>query len=401
MSGPTRMAVIANGAFSLVNFRGPLIAEMVRRGMTVFALAPDYDDALRTAVRSLGAEPVDISLDRFSIRPLRDLAAMLQLSALLRQLRIDASFSYFLKPVVFGTLAAWLAGVPRRYAMIAGLGYLFTETAGREGAVKPFLRAVLVAALRIALRRATKVFFQNRDDQVQMTRRCRLDADRTVALEGTGIDLAHFRFTPLPTGPVRFLFVGRLLREKGLPELIEAAQLLHGWRIPCTVAVAGAADDNPGALTREELRRLDSAGICEWLGHVADVRGELERATVFVLPSHREGKPRSTQEALAVGRPVITTDAIGCRDTVVAGESGWIVPVNAPTALAEAMRDACRDVERLAAMGRASRALAENRFDVNRINETMLAQMGIGSRSPGAVCPEANRAGLQIAEGRS
>jgi glycosyltransferase involved in cell wall biosynthesis len=173
------------------------------------------------------------------------------------------------------------------------------------------------------------------------------------------------------------LFVGRLLREKGVRELIGAARILRDAGADCTIVLAGGIDTNPGALAEAEVRQWANEGLCEWLGNLADVRPELERAHVFVLPSYREGKPRSTQEALATGRPVITTDTVGCRETVEPGVNGWLVPVGDHVALARAIEESMADRGRLVAMGNESRRLAEERFDVAEINEVMLTRMGL------------------------
>lgn len=377
MAQPLRIAVIGNGAFSLVNFRGPLIREMRLRGAEVFALAPDYTAELRQQVGTLGATPIDISLDRMRVNPLRDLRDMMRLRRQLATIAPEICFSYFLKPVIFGTLAAWLARVPRRYSLVAGLGYLFTDSDERVSFRKRFLKAAVMLLCRFAFSRCDRVFFQNCEDLAHFVDAGAVAQEKTVQLAGTGVDLAHFSELPLPSGPVRFLFVGRVLREKGICELIEAARRVQRTHPECQFAIAGGVDINPGAIRAEGMVEMMAGTTCEWLGHVPDIRAELARCTVFVLPSYREGMPRSTQEALAVGRPVITTNAIGCRETVKEGENGWLVPVGDADALADAMLDCLQNRDRLPAMGHASRRRAETNYDVREINDTMLAAMGV------------------------
>jgi glycosyltransferase involved in cell wall biosynthesis len=376
-SGRIRVAVIANGAFSIVNFRGALIAEMVRRGAEVFALAPDYDEELRSRVRQLGAEPVDIVLDRVGLRPLHDLLNTWKLSRELKRLEPDLTFGYFIKPVIFGAIAAWLAGVPRRYALIAGLGFVFIDTKRIPSASRRVLQAFTMFLYRVGLSLCDRVFFQNEDDRAHFVDAGAVRREKTTILAGTGIDVDHFRQHPLPQGAPRFLFVGRMLREKGLKEFVEAARIVRQTHPECSFAMAGDVDPNPGSLTKSEIEAFVEEGNSIWLGNLADIREELRNSTVFVLPSYREGMPRSTQEALAIGRPIITTDAVGCRQTVIPGINGWLVPVADAEELAVAMCDAVEHQDRLPEMGHASRRLAEERFDVRKINAKMLQMMQI------------------------
>jgi glycosyltransferase involved in cell wall biosynthesis len=371
------IAIIANGAFSIHNFRGPLIRSLVSAGVKVHALAPDYDDVSRATIRALGAEPIDISLDRTGMRPFRDLLDAGRIRLVLRRLRPDAVFSYFIKPVIFGSLAATLAGVPRRYALIAGLGYVYTPAGTAEAWRRRLLRWLASGLYRMALRTCHRVFFQNQDDLREFSEAGLVDPQRAVLLTGTGVDLDRFEPAPPVEAPVTFLFVGRLLREKGVYELVEAARKVRAANPEARVQLLGEVDPNPGSLTREAVAAWDAEGVVDWIGRVDDVRPWIARSSVFVLPSWREGKPRSTQEAMAMGRPIVTTDAPGCRDTVEQGVNGIIVPVRDPDALADAMMRFIREPRLIGTMGLESRRLAEERFDVHKINQVILREIGI------------------------
>lgn len=387
-------AVIANDAFSLVNFRGPLIAEMVARGANVLAMAPHFTPELRERVARLGARACDIPLDRTRLAPLRDFKDAVSLARILRAEEVTDTFSYFLKPILIGNIAAWLAGVPRRTSLVAGLGYMFTDAEPSGASLrKRILRRCVELSLGLAFRLSKQVFLQNEADRDYFVDRGLLATRKAVLVAGTGVDLAYFRETPLPDGKFRVLFVGRLLREKGVRELIGAARILRKAGADCTIVLAGGIDSNPGALAEVEISQWVRDGLCEWVGNLADVRPELERAHVFVLPSYREGKPRSTQEALAIGRPVITTDTVGCRETVEPGVNGWLVPVGDHVALARAIEDSMAVRDRLVAMGKASRQLAEERFDVTAINEAMLARMDLPRERAPIVVDRATKLG--------
>lgn len=350
---------------------------MVDRGMTVYALAPDYDDETRAAVRALGADPVDISLERTGLRPARDMADMVRLAATLRRLRPDLVFGYFIKPVIYGTLAARLAGIRRRYALVAGLGYVFTPDGSRDTAKRRALRTVASALYRAAFRLCDRVFLQNGDDLEELCGRNLLPRDKAVLVSGSGVDLARFQPGPPVVAPVTFVLVARLLREKGIVEYVEAARRIRASGSDARFLLVGDVDSNPGGLKHEEVEQWVTQGVIEWPGQVPDVRPWLAQSSVFVLPSYREGKPRSTQEAMAMALPVVTSDAPGCRDTVEEGVTGFKVPIRDDRALEAAMRRFIDDPGLIARMGQAGRALAERVFDVHRINDVMLSAMGL------------------------
>lgn len=240
------VAIVTSIAFSMANFRGPLIRRMVDRGMTVYALAPDYDDETRAAVRALGADPVDISLERTGLRPARDMADMVRLAATLRRLRPDLVFGYFIKPVIYGTLAARLAGIRRRYALVAGLGYVFTPDGSRDTAKRRALRTVASALYRAAFRLCDRVFLQNGDDLEELCGRNLLPRDKAVLVSGSGVDLARFQPGPPVVAPVTFVLVARLLREKGIVEYVEAARRIRASGSDARFLLVGDVDSNPG-----------------------------------------------------------------------------------------------------------------------------------------------------------
>jgi glycosyltransferase involved in cell wall biosynthesis len=373
----TDIAIIGNQAFSLLNFRGPLVADMIRKGLKVFALAPDYDEATRAAVRALGAEPVDFSLSRTGMNPVRDAADMLRLALLLRQLKPDITLSYAVKPVIYGTLAAWLARVSQRFALIEGLGYVFTPIADAEMFNRRALREAVSFLFVIALRHAKAVFFLNIDDFDELTKKRLVLPTRAFLLGAIGVDLDYWTPAPPLTKPVTFLLAARLLRQKGIVEYAKAAQLVKQKHPEARIILLGGLDSNPGALFRAEVESWVEDGTIEWPGHVSDVRPWLAQTSVYVLPSYREGLPRSTQEAMAMARPVITTYAPGCRETVINDENGLLVPVRDAQALATAMERFIEEPELIARMGQASRRIAEEHFDVRKINKVLLKQMGL------------------------
>lgn len=371
-----RIAIISNYADSLVNFRGHLIQALVEKGLTVFALAPDYSEKQRSAVAALGAEPIDYSLSRSGMNPIQDSLDTLKLIQLLRRLRPDATLGYFIKPVIYGTFAAWVARVPRRFVMVEGLGFVFTETGAELSTKRKILRSVVARMYAFALARAEKAIFLNPDDIEEFVSKGVVEKGKTHCLGGIGVDLKEWPEAPPVLEPVTFLLVARLLREKGVLDYIEAARAVKSRYPQARFVLLGDLDPNPGSLTREQARSWVEEGLIEWPGY-APVQPWLAQTSVFVLPSYREGVPRSTQEALAMGRAVITTDVPGCRETVVSGQNGFLVPVRDPVALSQAMIQFIEQPALITEMGSRSRALAEARFDVHKVNADLLSIMGL------------------------
>jgi glycosyltransferase involved in cell wall biosynthesis len=371
------IAFISTSSGSLLNFRDQLMMALVARDIRVWALAPDYDEAGRAAIRAMGVEPIDFSMDRTGIRPGRDIRDTRALAALLRRLRPDATLGYFIKPVIYGTIAAWLAGVRHRFAMVEGMGYLFTDSGATVTPKLRVLRMVVGRLYTFAFSLAQRVFVLNSDDLAQITGAGWLPARKAVLIAGTGVPLDRFRQTPPPLKPFRFTLVGRVLREKGVAEFIEAARILRRERPDVEFELVGGTDLNPGAIPLDTVRGWHEEGVITWRGHVADMEAIYRNCTVFVLPSWREGKPRSTQEAMACGRAVVTTHAPGCRETVDEGVNGFKVPVRDVPALAAAMRRFLDDPQLAVRMGAASRRIAEEIFDVRVVNAAMMREIGI------------------------
>lgn len=368
-----KLAIISSQAFSIVNFRGPLIVALANKGVTIHALAPDFDEELRRRVTELGAIPVDYELARTGLNPAGDLGAVWSLTRTLRRIGPDATLGYFIKPVIYGSIAAWIAGIPRRYSLIEGLGFVFANDSGARGARRRLLRALVGRLYRFALARNHRVIVLNQDDIDTLADAGILDPRKAVLIPGTGVDLQHYTVTPIPLHPLTFLLVARMLREKGVCEFVDAARTIKRDRPDVRFVLVGGIDPNPGSVSARELEGWVEEGVIEWAGQVSDVRPWFAQASVFVLPSYyREGIPRGNQEAMASGRPVITTDWVGCRETVDDNVNGLLIPVRDTPALIAAMRRYVDEPELVQRHGLAGRRLAEQRFDVREINRQFL-----------------------------
>jgi glycosyltransferase involved in cell wall biosynthesis len=347
---------------------------MLERGHEVIACAGGKDATVEDTLLDMGVHYVPLPLERTSLNPLSDLRLLWKLMRLMRKIRPDMVLTYTIKPVIYGMLIARLVGVRQRYAMITGLGYTFISSTS----FKPRLLGFLVRFLyRFALAGARAVFFQNNDDLELFCEQGLIqNKDRTQRIMGSGVDLDYFSATPLPSGPLVFLLIARLLTDKGIREFVDAARMVRQVCSEPRFAVLGPFDNNPAAIDCYEVEQWVNEGVVDYWGETDDVRPYLERCSVFVLPSYREGMPRSVLEAMAMGRPIITTDVPGCRDTVDLGINGYLVAERDATALAKAMHDLAQN-DSLDAMGKASRRLAEQHFGVESVNRVLLEVMGL------------------------
>jgi glycosyltransferase involved in cell wall biosynthesis len=367
-----RIAILGGEARDLVNFRGHLISELAKAGHTVFGIAPGGSAEIQADIEKLGGSLVPVSLDRTGLNPLRDLGSLLQLYRLFRRLELDLLLAYEAKAVIFGSAAARLAGVKSRFAMITGRGSTLQEEP--QGLKRKLVRSIVINLYRVALRQTRGVLFQNNDDLALFAAEGMLPARvPRIIVNGSGVDLGHFGPVPLPPGPVSFLFVGRLLRDKGIHEFVEASRSLKAAGVPASFRILGPLDSNPNALSAEHLAEWTREGTVEYLGTLKDVRPAIAAAHVLVLPSYSEGTPRSVLEAMSMGRAIVTTDAPGCRETVQDGVNGLLVPVKDSRALAEAMRRLSQDAELVARFGREGRRIAETKYDVRLVSADILS----------------------------
>ncbi len=373
MSTARRVLVLGSYAPSLIVFRGPLIAKMARRGHEVIAAAPSISPDTAATLESLGAEPLDVPLVNASLNPLALLRSLKGLRAIIRARRPDVIIAYTIKPVILAALVARAERVARMVALITGAGYAFTG--GRE--LKRLVsRAAASALYRLALARSDVIIFQNPDDEA-LFRSLRLvpRGRQTARVNGSGIDLDHFAPAPLPSG-ASFLMIARLLKDKGIREFADAAKRLKAQHPNVPIALVGYLDPSPDSLTQAELDELVQCGI-DFKGQLADVRPAIAQCSVYVLPSYREGTPRSVLEAMAMGRAIITTDAPGCRETVRDGVNGLLVRPRDADSLREAMLRFVEQPELARRMGAESRKLAEQKFDVHQVNAELLGHAGL------------------------
>lgn len=373
-----RFLLISGTSYSLVNFRGPLVQALINTGLEVHTAAPGLfeDTKTRQQLEAWGAITHDYPIQRTGINPVKDIWTMWALYRLMRNVRPDIVLGYTIKPVVYGLLAAWLASVHQRYALITGLGYAFASQASGKRA---FIFQLVRRLYSVALGKADNVFFQNPDDEALFRELGILRQEvPSQVLNGSGVDMAHFTVASLPPGPPRFLLIARLLGDKGVRQYADAARRIKQRHPGVVFQLAGNIDSNPDSITQKELDIWIAEGFIQYLGWLDDVRSAIANCSVYVLPSYyREGTPRSVLEAMAMGRAVITTDAPGCRETVIDGDNGYLIPIRNVEALVEAMQKFIDSPAQLQVMGQRSYEIAKNRYDVHKVNMVMLKVMGV------------------------
>ena len=368
--------MLSSLAFSLINFRGKLIEEMCNAGHEVVAVSPDDDPRVRAKLEAIGVELRVVQMARTGMNVFADLGTIKEYVKLLREERPDAVVAYTQKPIIYGGIACRIAGVKRFYALMSGLGYLFSEAASDRWLIK----RVFCRLYRSGLKDAKRVFVFNSDDRPDMIEAGIVDRSAPIVeVPGSGVDLDRYLKAPLPEGPLRFLMIGRLMKDKGVWEYAEAATDIASRYPDVRFSLIGRVErDNPTGLQEADLVRLKASSPVEVIDETDDVPAFLAQSHVFVLPTYyREGLPRTILEALAVGRAVITTDTPGCRDAVTDGVNGFLVAPRDAVSLAQAMEKLVLDDELVRQMSDSARKLAEAVYDVRKVNALLMKEMGL------------------------
>lgn len=381
-----KVMVLSSLSWSLINFRGALIARMVGEGHEVIACAPDREPEVVAALSRMGVRFRQTPMARAGTNPLHDVRTLFHYLRLIRAERPDTVVAYTQKPIIYGGLAAQLTGQARFYAIMSGLGYVFSSEAdGRR-----LLRAAVSRLYRTAIRRAGCVFVFNGDDRRMMLENGIVDdAQPVLQVAGSGVDIRHFALAPMPAGPMTFLMMGRLMRDKGVGEYVAAARTIRArWPDARFLLLGRPETENPTGYGVSEMEEWGRDGLIDLLPETRDVRPYLAAAHVFVLPSYyREGLPRTILEALATGRPVVTTDMPGCREPIRPGENGFLVPPRDAVALAAAMALFLGDPALLGPMGDAARRTAVDGYDVDQVNRQLLDAMRLTGGAERFVAP--------------
>ncbi|OEF25934.1 glycosyltransferase family 4 protein [Vibrio rumoiensis] len=366
------MKIIVIGALpsSLYNFRGQLLKILKSTGLEITSLASGAKQEQINTIESLGSKYIDVPIIRNGLSPTQDIKTFFSLRSIFKQQQPDVILAYTIKPIIWGGLAARFVPNCRFYALVTGLGFAF-----QKGSWKKNLLMKLVAFLyKAALKNAEKVIFQNPDNRQVFIDQGIVPEHKTCVVNGSGVDVTHFEIKPLTSEP-RFLLIARLLGDKGIREYIAAADMVKQQYPNAYFQLVGPEDPSPDGISLTELEQLNANHSVDYVGATNDVRPYIEGCNIFVLPSYHEGLPRTVLEAMATGRPILTTDVPGCRETVVNGYNGFLVEKANADQLAEQMIWFIEHQDSWQKMATNSRSMVEDKFDVHKVNKELMKIM--------------------------
>lgn len=370
-----KICVITAATNTIPRFRIDMIDEFVRRGCEVVVFGDEPHERWDNFFKDHSISYRTYSVSRNGMNPAADLATRAELKRLLAEERPDKVWTYQAKPNIYGCLAAHELGIRDVYVMMGGLGSVFRASDAKSR----FVRAVVSIEYRHALRYAKAVFFQNKEDVETFEKLRILKRGKAVMTRGSGVNISQYSQEPFPA-QMRFLFVGRLVRGKGVLDYLDAARKVKKTHPEVGFDLVGPFDSNPTAVRFEDICSYIEDGTVDFHGEQKNVQPFQGASSAFVLPSYYgEGTPKSALEAMATGRPLVVADAVGCREVVKDGVNGFLVPPRSPDAIAVAMAKLIEEPGLKERMGAESRKMAEDVFDVRKVNNVICETMGIGN----------------------
>lgn len=352
------------------NFRGDLIKKIIASGYDVVVTGPNRDNVEK--IEELGARFVEIPMNKNGVNPLHDIKYLLALKNLFKAEKPDVTLGYTSKPVIYGSIAAKMAKVPHIAAMVTGAGYAFTAKTPKAKLIK----LVMSVLYKKAFKSANIAIFQNNDDKNQFISEKLVKEEKCVVVNGSGVNTEKFAVAPFPK-QITFFMLSRVMNSKGIREYLGACEIVKEKHPNVRFMLLGACEGIQDSISPETLKEYVGRGIVEHFGETDTVADYYKQCSVYVLPSYREGTPRTVLEAMAMGRPIITTDAPGCRETVIDGKTGFLVPVMDANAVADKMLEFIKNPELIETMGKESLVYCKSKFDVNIVNKDMCKYLKI------------------------
>lgn len=369
-----KICVVASYAPSILVFRKELVVEMAKT-CDVYVCVPFLTGEVKNEIERLGVVVLDIKMKSESMALLDNIKYFYALYIFFKKIKPNIVLSYTIKPVIWGSFAAKFAGIKKITSMITGLGHTFTEV---DSLKREIINKFVCVLYKCALYLNQVVIFQNHDDQALFEYKNILRNTPSIVINGSGVNLEYFDYHPTFPEKITFLMTSRLLKYKGIYEYIEAARYIKSVHRNIDFNLLGWIDDSPSSITSDELNAWCEEGTINFLGKQKDVRDSLRAASVFVLPSsYREGVPRSILEAMSMGRAIITTDSPGCKETVIHGANGYLVPIKNVEKLIESMLNIINNVSLIYTFGQKSREIAEAKYDVYEVNRNIMAALNL------------------------
>lgn len=367
-----KIMILSSHTPSLFWFRMDLMLDFQKRGYTVLAVGNEPASHWADKFKEYNIEYKQVFVKRNGLNPFVDIKTYKEIKTLIKKEKPDKTFIYQAKTIIYGCLAANANGLNENYALIAGLGSIFRG----YGIKNKIIKHIMIAEYKAACKHCRSVFFQNNDDKQIFLDAKIIPDNKARIINGSGVNLEKFQPTPLPE-KTAFLFIGRLIKDKGICEYLEACEKIKQIYPFTRCMLVGPYDSNPSALKQEELNYYINKGIIEYFGEQDDVRPFINQCSAFVLPSYFEGTPKTVLEAMAVGRPIITTDAPGCRETVIDEKNGYLIPIKNSDVIVEKMIFFINNEEQQAEMGKMSLKIAKEKFDVKTVNLKIMEIMGL------------------------
>ncbi|MDC0534205.1 glycosyltransferase family 4 protein [Francisellaceae bacterium] len=368
------IVILASYAPSILNFRKELVLSLKKYGK-VTTLVPYESEDMKHQIQSLGVDYQEIPLSRRGLNPLKDIKLLKFLVRFHKKNQTDLVIGYTVKPVIYGSIAAKIAKVPSIYSIITGLGFAFIDKSSLK---QKLIQKLIQKLYKNTLKYNQTVFFQNPDD-LNLFRQLKIlpKTAATQLINGSGVNLDYFEYKKdICLAPIRFLMIARIMQDKGVVEFIQAAKQVKQDYGNVEFHLVGFMDESNHHI-EQLINQCVEKKIINFHGELQDVRSILAQCSVYVLPSYREGTPRSVLEAMSTGRAIITTDAPGCRETVQEGHNGYLVPIKYANHLAEAMIKLIETPDKIIEMGKNSRQLVEEKYDVHKVNQVILKTIGL------------------------
>lgn len=367
-----KIAVLSSHTPSLFWFRMDMMKDFIKYGHEVIALGSDPEAKWKDKFKEYNIDYRQVLVERNGTNPLKDIETYRMLYKFMKKEKPDKVFAYQAKTIVYGSIAAKLNGITEVYTLIAGLGSIFRGTGFKNKIVKTIMKI----EYWIACKCSKKVFFQNNDDKNEFIYNGLIKDNKIVIINGSGVNLDKFKPTPLPQEPA-FLYIGRLIKDKGIIEYLEACKEVKEKYPNIRCLLVGPYDSNPSALKPEELETYINSGIIEYFGEQSDVRPFIAQCSTYILPSYHEGTPKTVLEAMAMGRAVITSNAPGCKETVTNGINGYLVEVKGIKELVGKMEYLISNTEINQIMGTASLKIVKEKYDVKIVNKAIMQTIGL------------------------
>jgi N,N'-diacetylbacillosaminyl-diphospho-undecaprenol alpha-1,3-N-acetylgalactosaminyltransferase len=372
-----KIAIISNTDWYIWQFRKGLLKSLKEKGHDVIAISPNGNYV--RFIEKLGITHIPITIVSKGMNPLKDLKILKDLYKIFKREKFDLIHTFTIKPNIYGAIAGRLSGIPAVMSSVVGLGYVFSQQ--NDNLKMRLVNIIATRLYKIAFRYSRCVLFQNQDDLEFFVSRRLVNREKTQIIKSSGVNLVEYsplimdsatidrlkQELSINSNKVVITMISRLMWEKGVREFIEAAKILKN-RYPEVffLLVGGIDKENPSAISENYLREAEYNGYIKWVGHRDDIANILSISDILTLPSYyREGVPKAILEAMAMGKPIVTTNNVGCKDTVEEGKNGFLVPVRDPVALSDGIERLIKNKNMRMDFGKHSRQLAERKFDEN------------------------------------